>query len=229
MCWQLAPFCFLLANLLMAHLFNQLPLDLIVNAGGKSRRMGQTKALLPVPPAAMPLIAYIITRLSPVVLAGGKIVVVTDDADIGAVVAELDERVQVVGDRWSHGGALGGVASGLALCEQWAMVVACDMLLVSAELFGHLVNVAMSQPEIDAVMPVVSGQPQPFHGLWHSRLLPGLEACLSAGELGVIAALQGQRVAWVDVQTLGMNADDDAFLNVNTPLEWDALLARLQK
>lgn len=211
--------------------FDGLPLDLIVNAGGKSRRMGPAKALLPVPPASTPLLVYIIERLAPLVADSGgeKIVVVTDDAAVGSVVAGMRDLVRVVGDQWPNGGALGGVASGLALCQHWAMVVACDMPLVSAQLFSRLAQIAMPQPEINAVIPVVVDQPQPFHGLWHRRLLPPLEACLRAGELGVVAALQGQAVAWVDVQTLGMGADDPAFLNVNTPQEWEDALVLLQK
>jgi molybdopterin-guanine dinucleotide biosynthesis protein A len=45
--------------------FADLPhLDLIINAGGVSRRMGRSKALLPVPPDATPLIAHVARRLA---------------------------------------------------------------------------------------------------------------------------------------------------------------------
>lgn len=206
-----------------------LPVDLVVNAGGKSRRMGVTKALLPVPPHATPLLVYIIRRLTPLVMEDmGKVVVVTADALTLDAAAQMGEDVAIVGDHWPQGGALGGIASGLALCRGWAMVVACDMPLVSASLFAKLLAVASAQPGVDAVIPVVADQAQPFHGLWHRRLLPHLEARLCTRELGVIAALQGQSVAWVDVQPLGMGVDDSAFWNVNTPQEWDDVLAVLQ-
>ena len=39
-------------------------LTLVVNAGGQSRRMGQDKALLPIPPGT-PLIAHVVRRLAP--------------------------------------------------------------------------------------------------------------------------------------------------------------------
>lgn len=219
----------------MSFSVHALPLDLIVNAGGKSRRMGQAKALLPMPPDATPLVVHIIARLSPLVVArGGKIIVVSDDALTMDVVARaVDDgivpNVHRCGDLWPNGGALGGVASGLSLCNDWVMVVACDMPLVSAQLFEHLAAIAMTQPTLDAVIPVVANQPQPFHGLWHRRLLPQLEVCLRASELGVVAALQGQAVAWVCEETLGLGVDDLAFLNVNTPQEWADLQQLLQK
>ena len=55
------------------------------------------------------------------------------------------------------------------------MVVACDMPLVEPTIFGKLIDVAKGQPALDAVIPRVAGQAQPFHGLWHVRALPLLE------------------------------------------------------
>ena len=57
-------------------------LTLIVNAGGQSRRMGQSKALLPIPPRGEPLIAHLVRRLQP--LAPARLVVVTNDAELPA-------------------------------------------------------------------------------------------------------------------------------------------------
>ncbi|MCB0188150.1 MAG: NTP transferase domain-containing protein, partial [Caldilineaceae bacterium] len=47
---------------LSALLPTTLPVTLIVNAGGQSRRMGQPKALLPLPPTNRPLLETIVQR-----------------------------------------------------------------------------------------------------------------------------------------------------------------------
>jgi molybdenum cofactor guanylyltransferase len=192
-------------------------IGLVVNAGGQSVRMGRAKALLPMPSSGTPLVIHILRRLLPQVT--GNVVVVTNDQSIAAVVSELP-RVLIVRDEWAEGGALGGLATGLAACDGWAMVVACDMPLVSPEIFALLASKVGSQAELDAVIPRVAGQAQPFHGLWHRRALQTLYARLAAGKLAIQEALAELNLLWVDESELGIKADEKAFYNVNTPEEW---------
>ena len=56
---------------------------LVVNAGGQSRRMGQNKAMLPVPPHDVPLIDHIVCQLADLVT--DHIMVVSDDAQVAAL------------------------------------------------------------------------------------------------------------------------------------------------
>jgi molybdopterin-guanine dinucleotide biosynthesis protein A len=203
---------------------------LVVNAGGQSRRMGRVKALLPVPPDGEPLVCHVVKRLLPLVTE--RAVVVTNDVDVGRAVMSMSvDSVQVVGDQWA-GGALGGVASGLSFCSGWAMVVACDMPFAGAELFATLIRMAHAEPndagpKVDAFIPRVDGQAQPFHGLWHRRALPRIAARLTADQLGVQAALDELEVRWVGAEELGIGDGRDAFLNANTPQEWAEILTIL--
>src|SRR4051794_36759615 len=102
------------------------PMALVLNAGGQSRRMGRNKALLPVPPDNVPLVRYILHRLT--WLVSDLCVVVSDDPQVAQAVRKI-AGVKVLADRWPRAGALGGVATALAACRAWAMVVACDMPL----------------------------------------------------------------------------------------------------
>ncbi|MCC6458678.1 MAG: molybdenum cofactor guanylyltransferase [Caldilineaceae bacterium] len=202
------------------------PMALVVNAGGRSRRMGHAKALLPLPETGTPLVVHIVRRLLPLVT--DRVVVVTNDPAVEDAVDAL-AGLLVVQDEWAEGGALGGVATGLAACAGWTMVVACDMPFVDAAIFAKLVHVAQQEPRIDAVIPRVDGQAQPFHSLWHRRGLPKLVARLEAGELGVQAALETLDVVWMDEIALGIAPDARAFCNINTPEEWVAVRALLEE
>ena len=60
------------------------PIALVVNAGGQSRRLGRTKALLPMPHGGLPLIVHIMRRLVPLV--SDRVVIVSDDPLVAAAV-----------------------------------------------------------------------------------------------------------------------------------------------
>jgi molybdopterin-guanine dinucleotide biosynthesis protein A len=202
------------------------PVALVVNAGGQSLRMGRAKALLPMPKSGKPLITHILDRLSPYI--SGQVIVVTNDAAVAEAVSGL-ENVRILADDWREGGALGGLATGLAAAPDWAMAVACDMPFVEPAIFAKLIDVARSAPELDAVIPRVAGQAQSFHGLWHHRALPSLVSRLEAGKLSVQGALGALNVAWMDERALTINADTLAFYNVNTPADWQTAKAILEK
>lgn len=204
-------------------------LTLIINAGGQSLRMGQDKALLPVPPGGLPLIAHIHRRLKP--LAPEQVVVVTNDAALPAR-AGLPSATHFVADAYPNTGTLGGIATGLQHAPGWAVVVACDLPLVSAALFGWLAGLAAEAEDgverWDAIVPVVDGYEEPLHALYHRRCLPAVEACLAAGRRRVISFLPDVRTRYVVEEEL--RAVDPAlhsFRNTNTPEEWAQAVALL--
>ncbi|MCB0062890.1 MAG: molybdenum cofactor guanylyltransferase [Caldilineaceae bacterium] len=196
---------------------------LVVNAGGQSRRMGEPKALLSVPPTNEPLLATIIRRLRGV--APEPVLVIANDPQIRAMV-QLDEAVSWLRDRYVDVGPLGGIATALAAVDGWAIVVACDMPLLNPELLRHLRSIADEVDAAgadcwDAVVPVVNGFPEPLHALYHARALAAVEARLAAGQRRATAFLSDVRVRYVSEAE--MRPHDPAlhsFLNVNTPAEW---------
>src|SRR5690606_6752928 len=200
---------------------SQPDLTLLINAGGLSRRMGQNKALLRVGDEV--LITHLLRRLRP--LARG-VVVVANDRAIGDALPK-DPGLRVVGDRWPQGGALGGLATGLSVCNGWTMAVACDMPFVDAGLFGYLASLAGAG--WDPVVPQMDRHAQVFRAIYHPRCVPVMEATLRGGQLAVQAALDHLRVRWVSGEELTQRmTTPDAFLNINTPAEWEAVRGRLQ-
>lgn len=207
--------------------FTDLPrLDLIINAGGESRRMGRSKALLPVPPAATPLITHVAQRLA--VLPLDRVIVVANDPDLPAQ-AHLPAATLFVPDAYPDTGTLGGIATGLQQVEGWAIVVACDLPLVSAVLFAQLARLAAEQADgadrWDAVVPVIGGYAEPLHALYHRRCLPAIETRLAQGQRRVISFLGDVRTRFVSEEELrAVDPELHSFVNANTPAEWDVAL-----
>jgi molybdopterin-guanine dinucleotide biosynthesis protein A len=191
--------------------------------------MGTAKALLPVPPHGTPLIAHMVTRLAP--LAADRLVVVTNDAAL-PLAAQLPPGTIFVGDAYPDTGTLGGIATGLQQAPEWALVVACDLPLVSADLCAMLAGLAGAQADgqdrWDAVVPVVDGYEEPLHALYHRRCLPAIEARLAAGQRRVISFMPDVRTLYVQEEQLRtVDLQLHSFFNTNTPEEWSEALRLL--
>jgi molybdopterin-guanine dinucleotide biosynthesis protein A len=189
--------------------------------------MGQPKALLPIPPDNTPLLLHILRRLQP--LATGQVVVIANDPTI-PLQAGLPPEVQVLSDLYPDVGTLGGIGTGLSVCPDWAMFVACDMPLLNPQLFRWLQTLAREQDETDrdcwdAIVPIVEGYAEPLHALYHRRCLPFLEARLANGERRATSFLPDVRVRSVQEEELRqIDPALRSFFNANTPAEWEAAL-----
>ena len=197
-------------------------LCVILNAGGQSRRMGRSKALLPVPGAGLPLIQHVALRLQPLV--DDLLLLIANDPAVHAAV-QIPGPVLHLQDAWPDAGAVGGLATGIAQVDGWAAVAACDLPLVRPAIFRHLLTLAQEagpdgQPW-DVVVPVVEGREQTLHALYHRRCLPALHAQLAVGRLRVnyfydqvrVRRVPGDDLRFLDPELL-------SFVNANTPQEW---------
>lgn len=206
-------------------------LALIINAGGESRRMGRSKALLPVPPDDTPLIAHVARRLASLPL--DRVIVVANDPTLPAM-AQLSAPTIFVADAYPGAGALGGIATGLQQIDGWAAVVACDLPLVDPQVFALLTHIAAERDDQgecwDAVVPVIGGYEEPLHALYHRRCLPAIEARLVQGQRRVISFMGDVRTRYVSEDELrSVDPQLHSFVNANTPAEWDAALQLINK
>jgi len=200
-------------------------LSALINAGGSSTRMGSPKALLPLPPDDRPLLAHVVAVAAAVV--DGPILVVANHPDIQRVAATLP-RVTVLPDDHPGQGPLGGLATGLARVPGWALVLACDLPLLRAPLLRLLADRCGSA--WDVVMPVIDGRAETLCAAYHPRCLPVIQTMLAADQRRIRDLYAQVRVRYID--TTDLRRVDTAlasFTNVNTPQEWAAIRARLEK
>jgi molybdopterin-guanine dinucleotide biosynthesis protein A len=196
---------------------------LIINAGGQSRRMGQPKALLPTPPANQPLLLRIYCQLHGL---AQHTLVIANDSTLPQR-AGLPPEVPTLPDAYPNTGPLGGIATGLAACTDWAIFVACDMPLLNPALFAWFQQRAGEQLW-DAIVPVIANYPEPLHALYHVRCLPAIQARLAQGDRRANSFLPDVRVRYVPEDELRpLDPELRSFFNANTPEEWAQALVMI--
>lgn len=189
-------------------------LQAFILAGGQSRRMGTDKSqLLLQNQTFTERIAETLLELTDsVTLVGAR---------------HNNPRFPSVPDIYPAWGALGGLHAALSSCTtEWAIVVACDLPFVTAELFTYLASVCHGH---DAVVPVQSdGRPQPLSALY--RIEPCLKRAtelIEAGQRRPLDLLQLVNTRWVPFSELtNLDQAEKFFVNINTPEDYDAVTMR---
>ncbi|HEU4835224.1 MAG TPA: molybdenum cofactor guanylyltransferase [Pyrinomonadaceae bacterium] len=184
-------------------------MEAFILAGGASRRMGTDKSQLLI--ERQTFADRIAETLSPV-------------ADSVTLVGAHHEssKLSRVEDVYPQWGALGGLHAALAACKsEWAIVVACDLPFVTAELFSFL---AAERLDHDAVVPVQQdGRPQPLAALY--RVDPCLRRAtelIEAGRRRPLDLLDTVNTRWVEFDRLTNLAQSERFfVNINTPSDYD--------
>lgn len=185
----------------------------VVLAGGKSRRMGQDKALLSL--NGQTFLERLLEELS----GFEELLISVDHA----------ERYSAYGDRvcpdlFPEIGPLGGLYSALSACASSALLaVSCDMPFFQKELGEYLLS--YESPEWDAlVVEDRSGQVHPLCGIYHKRILPVMLEEIQAGRFRMMGLLNRLRVKRVKLQYSAFS--DDCVQNINRPEDYGRLLAR---
>ncbi len=165
----------------------------IVLAGGRSTRMGRTKADLPWGDGT--LLAAVVAALAPVV---APVIVVRAP---GQALPPLPAGTRIAEDRVAGRGPLEGIHAGMAAAAgvPRVVVVATDLPFLGPALVARLLD---ALGDADAAVPVVSGRPQPLLAAYRTDLLPEVARLLDAGERRVGALLAGRRVTWLDEAAL---------------------------
>lgn len=185
--------------------------EAFILVGGQSRRMGSDKSKLVL--GHQTTVDHI--RVALCSLTHKIRVVGARDQDASADLENVPDQHE----RW---GALGGIYAALGSCQsEWAMIVACDLPLVSGDLVARLSRIASSPGiKFDTVVPIQpDGRPQPLCGLYRSEsCLARAGQLIAAGEHKPRTLLAQVRTRWVAFDELSdLRGARDFFLNLNTP------------
>jgi molybdopterin-guanine dinucleotide biosynthesis protein A len=174
-------------------------------AGGQSRRMGRDKSQL-----------FLDDQ--------------TFTEKISDTLSQVTDSVTIVRadqDIYPNWGALGGLHAALAACQrEWAIVVACDLPFVTAQLFDYLASLRDTS---DAIVPVQADErPQPLCALYRIEpCLPRATELIETGHRRPLDLLQLVNTRWVPFTELRNLAQAEKFfVNINTPEDYDAVTTR---
>ncbi|MBA3438601.1 MAG: molybdenum cofactor guanylyltransferase [Pyrinomonadaceae bacterium] len=181
--------------------------------GGASSRMGTDKAQLRLGDETF------VERIS------NALTMVADKISlVGSMTKHNEWFLPVVPDVYPGCGALGGVHAALHWCRApWAVVVACDLPFVTAELLLRLASLASTSENFAAVAPVQNdNRPQPLCALYAREFcLPQAEQLLRSGERRAHALLRAVPTRWVVFSELShLKYSHLFFSNINTPAEY---------
>jgi len=184
------------------------PIPGAILAGGKSRRMGEDKALLQI--GGKPLIGRIANVLqdvcSEVIIVGGE-----------------SSKFASVGVRWipdvvTNQGPLGGIQSALMHLKTDTVISACDLPSITPDLIRFLLSrhdILQSQITVARSERTI----QPLLGVYSSSCLSQLNAFLGFGGRKVGEFLDMCQVTYVPLQAAFPPFPDDLLFNLNFPID----------
>ena len=194
----------------------------VIQAGGESRRMGQSKATVPF--AGRPLICRLVERLGPV--ADDLVITTNEPENLAFLHGEFPQyRIQLVCDAFNVRGALPGLYTALqAARNPYVAVVACDRVFASASLVVAEA-LAMNESGADVVVPVNKHGFEPFHAMYRRMgCLPAVRAALDRGEKRAQGFFADVNVCeFPQERVLEAEPMGGCFINANTPEELNAL------
>ncbi|WP_223066030.1 molybdenum cofactor guanylyltransferase [Paenibacillus caui] len=196
----------------------------IILAGGRSRRMGTNKALLPLD--GRTVIEGILREMSK---SCEHQVIVSSEQEIYRFAA-----VPVIPDLVQDGGPLAGLHAALLYSEQeWNLVCSCDQPFACHALFEVLLQAAEQADEtVQAIIPLYKGRVQPLVAVYRKSSAGLLEQSLRLRQLRVMDWVRKLTVQYVHMEDIGLRPGlnpEQALFNMNTPEDYEAALRMAQE
>lgn len=180
----------------------------VIQAGGRSSRMGRDKALVRL--GKMTLIEHVLERVKGL---AEEVLITTNRPE--------DYRflgLPLVNDENPAAGALEGLRTALSAAKgSRVLVVGCDMPFLSRPLLEHLFERSESAW---VTVPRWNDRLQPLCAVYAPDCLPAIEECLELGQKRMIAFHNQVELAIIDPEVVAEHDPEGlSFFNVNTPEE----------
>jgi molybdopterin-guanine dinucleotide biosynthesis protein A len=180
----------------------------IILAGGKSSRLGRSKALQVV--GNKSLIQWVIDRVAAL---SSELIIVTAHGE--AVPHSSGIATKVVADVYPGKGPLVGIYSGLMASSSYhAIVVGCDTPFLNTGLLEHMVQIRTT---FDVVLPRVGDKVEPLCAVYARNCLSPIGSLLERDELSVLRLFDMVNVRYVEEHDIDMfDPDHLSFFNINS-------------
>lgn len=191
-----------------------LPITAAILCGGKSSRMGRTKAFLPYEGKTL-----IERRFETIRDMFAEVVLVANDPETYSNLS-----VDVVKDIIPNRGPLVGILSALLVSEyDHTFVIACDMPLIDNKLIREM---CQQRSGNDVLVLAHENGVEPLLGVYSKRCIEPLEQAVFAENLKVRDFLDGinAQLFRYDPARYGAGGNLPAYFNVNTPQDYSRLL-----
>ncbi len=178
-----------------------------IQAGGKSQRMGQNKALMLL--AGHKLIEYPIKALSNVV---SQLAIITNEPE-----SYSDLNIDCYPDIWPGSGPLAGIYAALYHSKtDYILTLACDMPLVSTELLELLIEKGESYQI--CVPKDFQQQLQPLCAMYHKSCQTEIQQLIEKKQYAPKALFPLVKTRILEFEILsGLANSKEVFRNINTP------------
>jgi molybdopterin-guanine dinucleotide biosynthesis protein A len=194
------------------------PMTALILCGGKSTRMGRSKAFLPYRGTVM--INHIIDVVQQLFT---EVILVTNEPDLFDGLS-----IDIVKDILPYRGPLGGILSGLLIATNYhSFVFPCDMPFISREIIEAMVN---QHDGNDLLVLSHDLKVEPLIGIYSKKCIKALEESLFVGEMNLHNFVSG-----LDAQTYCYERETNAntqnslppYFNIDTPQDYTKAITAL--
>jgi molybdopterin-guanine dinucleotide biosynthesis protein A len=185
----------------------------IILAGGKSSRLGQSKALQVI--EGKNLIQWVIDRLA---MLSTEIIIATAHGE--SIPCSSAVRTKTVADIYPGKGPLTGIYSGLmASSGSRAIVVGCDTPFLSVGLLEYMARICSI---FDVVVPRIKNKLEPLCAVYSKNCLIPIRGLLEQDEQRIRKLYSKVKVKYVEEDEINrFDAEHLSFFNVNSQADLD--------
>lgn len=185
----------------------------IILAGGKSTRLGRSKALQTI--AGKSLIQWVIDRLATI---STEIIIATARGE--EIPCTSPVTVQTVADAYHHRGPLAGIYAALTASSQTrAIVVGCDTPFLSVRLLEYMTGVSS---QYDVVVPRIADKVEPLCAVYSTSCLGTIRELLEQNELKISRLFDIVRARYIEGHEISrFDPQHLSFFNVNSQVDLD--------
>jgi len=185
----------------------------IILAGGKSSRLGRSKALQAI--GGKSLIQWVIDHLA---ILSTEIIIATAHGE--TIPCSSAVRIKTVADIYPGKGPLVGIYSGLiASSSSRAIVVSCDTPFLSAGLLEYMTQICST---FDVVVPRIKNKLEPLCAVYSKNCLGSIQGLLEQDELRIRKLFSMVKVKYVEEDEINrFDPEHLSFFNINNQDDLD--------